>query len=99
MAISSTSFNSKTAVAAGKKGKRRALDAKLYEEAQGLMKEGITKEQGINRTLITMALIGNIDAMKLYYDRVYGKPKNSPTNEIDLTQNVQIVFHPALKDV
>ena len=75
----------KRASEAGKKSKRKGIDEKLRELASK-KKKGITLDQAINLKLIELAENGDMQAIREYMDRCYGKPKQTiDTNNTNTT--------------
>jgi len=68
--------DSNRASEAGKKSKRKGIDEKLREIASELDGDNkLTIDQAINLKLISLAKEGDLQAIKEYLDRCYGKSK------------------------
>ena len=76
----------------GKASKRKPLDAKLLEMAEKLIGDGSnkTRDDIINENLLLMAEDRDLQAMREYFDRVYGKAPQSLKVEADVKQDVVV---------
>jgi hypothetical protein len=89
-------FNSKTAAAAGKKGKRKGID----ERVKNFLEANIDNTDKTREELILEALYkygvteGNVKAIEILLDRGFGKPKQSidTTSTVTVTQPIKIEF-------
>jgi hypothetical protein len=69
----------KRASEAGKKSKKKGIDARVREFLEEAYKEGTdkTREELILDALLKFGLKGNVKALEILMDRGHGKPKQS----------------------
>lgn len=66
----------------GRNKRKKAISDELYELANRITDEtGESLHSAINKVIVMQAKRGNLEAIKLYYDRVYGKPTQHNINE------------------
>ena len=66
----------------------RALRAEI-DKLDGAAPDAPTKAERIAEKVVTLALDGNLEAIRLIYDRVEGKPRQSVTLTIDRAEKVE----------
>jgi hypothetical protein len=66
----------------------RALTEALEQELTTSAEGGITKHQAVARCLVELAIIGDVQAMKLIFERLEGKPPQALTVDGDMRHEV-----------